>query len=92
MAFDTGNSINAIVIEDIHIRDNKLPVFFFQKPNDSVGMALVSDFEIGSLIAQNTPCIILKNHTAIKFLESRSDEPTRHYSSATHDPIQVFRI
>jgi hypothetical protein len=68
MAFDTGNSINAIVIEDIHIRDNKLPVFFFQKPNDSVGMALVSDFEIGSLIAQNTPCIILKNHTAIKFL------------------------
>lgn len=69
VAFDTGNSISATVIEDIHVRENGLPLYLFDesKPG-SAGMALVDEFRIGSLYASNYPCMVLENHTQIKFL------------------------
>ena len=69
VVFDTGNSINAAVIEDIHIRENDLPVFLFNHCDcDNTGMALVRDFKIGPLHAKNYPCYFMKHHTKIKFL------------------------
>ena len=45
--FDTGNSVEAFVIEDIHVFENDLPLVLFSKDNHpSAGMAVVADFKI----------------------------------------------
>lgn len=65
--FDTGNSMEVTVIEDIHVRENDLPVMFFDA-DKTTGMALVREFEVGSLRAEDYPCVFLKHHTGIRFL------------------------
>lgn len=69
VVFDTGNSIEGTIIEDIHVFENDLPVFLF---NDSQvsgsGMAMVNEFKVGTLYAENYPCVVMQNHTQIEFL------------------------
>lgn len=66
--FDTGCS-PVVLISDVHINKNQLPVLFFvpnNKPN-SPGLAIAENLTIGSLQLENYPCCFSNYSADIRF-------------------------
>ena len=67
--FDTGCN-PYIIIEDRHVHENQMPVYFFEpdNKNSSFGYAIANQLSVGSLEYEDFPCFFWKHHAQINFL------------------------
>ncbi|MBW8036072.1 MAG: hypothetical protein FVQ79_10690 [Planctomycetes bacterium] len=56
MIFDTGCT-PPIMVQDIHVGENNLPVFFFDSEKKKSGLAIAKSIKSGSLIFESIPCL-----------------------------------
>lgn len=56
MIFDTGCS-PTFFIQDIHVSENDLPVFFFNQEKKRAGLAIAKTISSGSMRFENQPCV-----------------------------------
>jgi len=66
---DTGASIG-LFVNDIHIKENKLPIHPLTSNNDSVGwgMCHLPELHIGQATLVNWPCFYQEQHTEVQLL------------------------
>ncbi len=69
VVLDTGASIG-LFVNDIHIKENKLPIHPLKSYNDSVGwgMCYLPELHIGQVTLVNWPCFYQEQHTEVQLL------------------------
>jgi hypothetical protein len=69
VVLDTGASVG-LFLNDIHIKENNLPVHPLKSNNDSVGwgMCYLPELQIGQVTLTNWPCFYREQHTELQLL------------------------
>mgnify|MGYP005846568295 CR=1 FL=1 len=69
--FDTGANLDAIILQDIHIRENDMATYPLSKsvgPECKMSLCAIDELSLGDFSIRNYPAICWGSHVEVKFL------------------------